>query len=80
VEPAVSTEIILPKLGFSVNEALLAEWMVGDGDTVVAGQNLYAIESEKSVEEIEAPGTGVLKILLPAGETYEVGTVIGEIS
>ena len=75
----VTTQIILPKLGFSVNEALLAEWMVSDGAAVAAGQPLYAIESEKSVEEIEAPVSGVLKILSPAGETYIVGTVIGEI-
>lgn len=75
----MSTQIILPKLGFSVNEALLAEWMVGDGAIVIAGQPLYAIESEKSVEEIEAPAAGILKIFMPAGQTYEVGTVIGEI-
>lgn len=76
----MTTQILLPKLGFSVNEALLAEWSVADGATVTKGQTLYAIESEKSVEEIEAPADGVLKILKPAGETYEVGTVIGEIA
>lgn len=76
----MSTQIILPKLGFSVNEAMLVEWMIADGTPVTAGQALYAIESEKSIEEIEAPVTGVLKILSPAGETYQVGTVIGEIA
>ncbi len=75
----MTTQIILPKLGFSVNEAMLVEWMIADGASITAGQPLYAIESEKSVEEIEAPVTGVLKILSPAGETYQVGTVIGEI-
>lgn len=75
----MTTEIILPKLGFSVNEALLAEWMIADGATVAKGQPLYAIESEKSVEEIESPADGQLKILKPAGLTYEVGTVIGEL-
>ena len=73
-------DILLPKLGFSVNEANLVEWMVADGASVAKGDPLYALESEKSVQEIEAPVTGVLKILKLAGEVYEVGTVIGEIA
>jgi pyruvate/2-oxoglutarate dehydrogenase complex dihydrolipoamide acyltransferase (E2) component len=73
-------DILLPKLGFSVNEANLVEWMVADGATVAKGDPLYALESEKSVQEIDAPADGVLKILKPAGEVYEVGTVIGEIA
>lgn len=75
----MATEIILPKLGFSVNEAILVEWMVTDGATVKKGQSIYALESEKSVQEVEAVEDGTLKIIKPAGETYEVGTVIGEI-
>lgn len=76
----MATEIILPKLGFSMNDAILVEWMVSDGGIVTKGQPLYAIESEKSVQEVEAPADGTLKILKEAGETYEVGTVIGEIA
>lgn len=73
-------QILLPKLGFSVNEANLVEWRATDGATVAKGDPLYALESEKSVQEIEAPAAGVLKILKPAGEVYEVGTVIAEIA
>jgi len=76
----MATEIILPKLGFSVNEAILTEWMVPDGAAVSKGQLLYTMESEKSIQEVEAPADGVLKILKEAGETYEVGTVIGELA
>jgi pyruvate/2-oxoglutarate dehydrogenase complex dihydrolipoamide acyltransferase (E2) component len=76
----MATEIILPKLGFSVNEAVLVEWMVADGAVVKKGEAIYALESEKSVQEIEAVEDGTLKIIKAAGETYEVGTVIGEIS
>lgn len=75
----MTIQIILPKLGFSVNEAALVEWMVGDGAEVKKGDPLYCIESEKSLQEIEAPADGVLRILQEAGETYEVGTVIGEL-
>lgn len=76
----MSTQILLPKIGFSMNEGVLNEWLVSDGASVEQGQPIYAIESEKSVQEVEAPASGTLKILAQAGETYEVGTVLGEIS
>lgn len=76
----MSTEILLPKIGFSMNEGTLAEWLVADGGSVSQGQPLYSLESEKSVQEIEAPASGTLKILKPAGEVYTVGTVLGEIT
>ncbi|HET8708056.1 MAG TPA: lipoyl domain-containing protein [Pseudomonadales bacterium] len=75
----MKTQILLPKLGFSMNEGVLTEWLVSDGATVAKNQPLYLLESEKSVQEIEAPIEGVLRILKPEGETYPVGTVIGEI-
>lgn len=72
-------DIILPKLGFSMNEGELLEWLVEDGATVEQGQPLFTLESDKSAQEIEAPGAGVLKVLKPAGETYQVGTILGQI-
>ena len=73
------TEILLPKLGFSMNEGKLVEWLVEDGGQAVEGQPLYALESDKSVQEVDSPATGTLKILKPTDETYDVGTVLGEI-
>jgi pyruvate/2-oxoglutarate dehydrogenase complex dihydrolipoamide acyltransferase (E2) component len=76
----MSTQILLPKLGFSMNEGTLSEWLVADGAQVQQGQPLFSLESDKSVEEIQAPASGTLKIAKPAGEIYEVGTVLGEIA
>ncbi len=75
----MSVDIILPKIGFAMNDAVLSEWLAADGAAVTEGAPLYSIESEKSTQEIESPATGTLKILKPVGETYEVGTVLGEI-
>lgn len=72
-------EILLPKLGFSMNEGVLAEWLVADGSQVDEGQPLYNLESEKSVQEINAPATGLLRILAEPGQTYKVGDVLGRI-
>ena len=76
----MSTKILLPKLGFSMNEGVLVEWLAADGATVKEGDPLFSLESDKSVEEIEAPASGTLKIIKDVGETYQVGTVLGDIS
>ena len=75
----MSTQVLLPKIGFSMNEATLAEWMAEDGAAVTQGQPLYAIESDKSVQEIESPASGLLKIIGKVGDVYEVGAVLAEI-
>ncbi|WP_298281815.1 biotin/lipoyl-containing protein [Novosphingobium sp.] len=72
-------DIIFPKIGFSMTEGVLAEWLVEDGATVTEGQPLYAIETDKSTNEVEAPASGVLRITGQTGETYEVGVTIGSI-
>ena len=75
----MATEILLPKLGFSMNEGQLSEWLAKDGDQVAEGQPLYLLESDKSTNEVEAPSSGTLRIVAAIGETYQVGTVLGSI-
>jgi pyruvate/2-oxoglutarate dehydrogenase complex dihydrolipoamide acyltransferase (E2) component len=75
----MSTEVRIPSIGFSTQEGTLAEWLVEDGGAVTAGQPLYSLELDKSVQEIEAPASGTLKVIAPAGEVYEIGALIGEI-
>jgi pyruvate/2-oxoglutarate dehydrogenase complex dihydrolipoamide acyltransferase (E2) component len=72
-------DILLPKIGFSMNEGTLAEWLVADGAHVAEGEPLYALESDKSTQEVESPATGTLKIVAAVGETYGVGTLLGTI-
>ena len=75
----MSTEVLLPKLGFSMDEGVVQEWLVADGAEAREGAPLFVLESEKSAQEIEAPATGVLKIVVPAGENCKVGTVLATI-
>lgn len=72
----MATEVLLPKLGFAMEEAELSEWLVEDGAEAVEGQPLYAIEADKSTNEVESPASGTLRILKQTGETYPVGTVL----
>jgi pyruvate/2-oxoglutarate dehydrogenase complex dihydrolipoamide acyltransferase (E2) component len=75
----MATDILLPKLGFSMTEAQIAEWLVPDGAQVTEGQPLYSLEADKSTNEVEAPASGTLRIIAQVGEIYEVGTVLGTI-
>jgi pyruvate/2-oxoglutarate dehydrogenase complex dihydrolipoamide acyltransferase (E2) component len=75
----MATEVILPKLGFSMNEGTLAEWLVPDGGQAVEGAPLFALESDKSTNEVESPASGTLRVLKQPGEVYEVGTVLAVI-
>jgi pyruvate/2-oxoglutarate dehydrogenase complex dihydrolipoamide acyltransferase (E2) component len=75
----MSTEILLPKIGFSMNEGQIQEWLVADGGEVESGQPLFTVESDKSVNEIEAPASGKLRIVVQPETTVEVGTLLGYI-
>jgi pyruvate/2-oxoglutarate dehydrogenase complex dihydrolipoamide acyltransferase (E2) component len=75
----MATDILLPKIGFSMMEAQIAEWLAKDGDQVTEGEPLYLLEADKSTNEVEAPASGTLRIIAEPGETYEVGTVLGRI-
>jgi pyruvate/2-oxoglutarate dehydrogenase complex dihydrolipoamide acyltransferase (E2) component len=75
----MSVEILLPKIGFSMTEGQVAEWLAADGEPVTEGQPLFSLEADKSTNEVEAPATGTLRILVPAGETNEVGAILGYI-
>lgn len=77
----MATEVAVPKIGFSMSEGVLTEWLVDDGATVKEGQPIYALESDKSINEVESPASGVIRILVqPDDEPIAVGTVVAEIS
>jgi pyruvate/2-oxoglutarate dehydrogenase complex dihydrolipoamide acyltransferase (E2) component len=76
----MASRLKIPKLGMSMNEATIVEWLVADGDSVQAGQPLYLLETDKTENEVPSPVAGVITLIGVVDETYEVGTVIAEIS
>lgn len=69
--------IVMPKLGLTMAEGLLAEWLVAPGDEVAAGQVLFVVETDKISNEVEAPAPGrILSLLVGEGETVEVGAAV----
>jgi pyruvate/2-oxoglutarate dehydrogenase complex dihydrolipoamide acyltransferase (E2) component len=75
----MSVEILLPKIGFSMTEGEINEWLVADGVTVTEGQPIYTLESDKAMQEVEAPASGVLQILVEPKVMQPVGAVLGRI-
>lgn len=71
-------ELLVPKLGLTMSEGVLLEWMVAEGESFTAGQSLFVIESEKAANEIAAEADGVLvEISAQPGATLPCGAVIG---
>ena len=75
----MAVPINIPKLGVSMTEGTLVEWLVADGATVDAGDVIYRLETDKVENDVEAPVAGVVHITGEEGEIYEVGVQIGEI-
>ncbi len=75
----MTIEIKVPSVGESVTEALLAEWYPSDGAQVQKGELIFVIETDKVTLEVEAEAAGRLEILVAAGETVAIGTVVGRI-
>jgi pyruvate/2-oxoglutarate dehydrogenase complex dihydrolipoamide acyltransferase (E2) component len=73
-------DVELPKWGMTMQDGTVSEWVKSPGDSVQEGDVIAIIETEKVDADLEAPETGVLKeILVEAGQTVEVGTVLARI-
>ncbi len=70
-------EIKVPSPGESITEVMLANWLVEDGSFVEKDSEIVEIDSDKATLTLSAEESGVLKILVQAGETVPVKTVIG---
>ena len=77
----MATEIRVPTLGESVVEATVSQWYKQAGDMVDADEPLVELETDKVTVEVPAPASGVLSdIVVNAGDTVEVGALLGAIA
>ena len=73
-------DVIMPKLGFTMEEGVIVRWLKQAGDTVTQGEPIVEITTDKTNMEIEAPASGVLADLRAAeGDTVPVTQVIAVI-
>ena len=79
---ADSVEVVMPQMGVSVSEGTITKWLKQEGEEIQADEPLLEISTDKVDTEVPSPGSGVVaQILVPEGETVEVGTrlaIIGD--
>lgn len=73
-------EVLLPQLSMAMSEGTIVEWHAREGDAVSRGEKLLSVETEKVVTELEAGWSGFVHIVVGAGSTVPVDTVIGKIA
>src|SRR5215468_8878329 len=73
-------DVLMPQLGETVAEGTVANWHKKVGDTIAVDEILFDVETDKVSMEVPSLAAGVIaKILVPAGTTVEVGTVLAVI-
>ncbi len=75
------TQIVVPTLGESVAEAIVAQWLKKEGEAVSADEPIVELETDKVTLEVNSPVDGVIaKISVAEGENVEVGAILGELN
>ena len=76
----MAVDIIIPRLGWSMEEGVFGEWLKQEGEMVNEGDLLFVLESDKASQEIESMDAGILRIPPDApkpGDTVRVGQLLG---
>ena len=74
-------ELTMPKMGESVAEATITEWLKNEGDSISMDESLLTIATDKVDSDLPSPVSGVLsKILFKVEDVIQVGQVIAHIA
>lgn len=69
----MATSFVMPKLGLTMEEGTIAEWLVADGATISPDDVVLRITTDKTETDVEAPNGGTLRIVAQVGETHACG-------
>ena len=73
-------EVTMPKLGETVTEGVVSQWLKQVGDAVAFDDPLFEVSTDKVDSEVPSPYDGVLlEILVEAGDTVPIGTPVARI-
>ena len=73
----MAVEIVMPKLGMVMSEGMVNRWTKSAGESVVSGEVIAEIETEKVNYDLEATGAGVFHPAVEEGAVVEVGGLLG---
>ena len=73
-------DMVMPQMGESIAEGTIIKWLKKEGDKVEKDEIILEISTDKVDSEIPSPQAGVIKkLLVPEGETVQVGSVIAHL-
>ncbi|MDH6626167.1 pyruvate/2-oxoglutarate dehydrogenase complex dihydrolipoamide acyltransferase (E2) component [Streptomyces sp. LBL] len=73
----VAVEVLLPKIGLTMQEGTIDEWLVRPGAAVSEGDPLVRLATDKVDVDVEAEAGGLFHPVVPAGRTVPAGALIG---
>jgi pyruvate dehydrogenase E2 component (dihydrolipoamide acetyltransferase) len=73
----VAIEVLLPKLGLTMEEGTVDEWLVADGDVITIGMPLLRLATDKIDVDVEAEAEGIIARAVGNGATLAPGSVLG---
>ena len=73
----MAIEVLLPKLGLTMEEGTVDEWLVNDGDVISVGTPLLRLATDKIDVDVEAESEGIMAKAVPNGTTLAPGSVLG---
>ncbi len=79
----MAVDVMVPPLGTTVDTLTLIAWYRNEGDTVVKGDPLFCVETDKATLDVEAPGSGrLIRISAKAGDVVQtltrIAVIVGE--
>ncbi|OUS11416.1 2-oxoglutarate dehydrogenase [Nonlabens dokdonensis] len=76
---AKTMDFILPKMGESITEGTILNWLVQEGEAFEEGDILVEVGTDKVDNEVPAPAAGIMsKHLCANGDVVEIGSVIAQ--
>ena len=74
----MAVEVLLPKLGLTMETGLIEEWLVSPGTPVKPGDPLLRLATDKVDVEVEAEGSGLFHPAVAPGAELPPGALIGD--
>jgi 2-oxoglutarate dehydrogenase E2 component (dihydrolipoamide succinyltransferase) len=76
---AKTMDFILPKMGESITEGTILNWLVQEGESFEEGDILIEVGTDKVDNEVPAPAAGIMsKHLCAANDVVEIGSVLAQ--
>jgi len=75
--PDVAIEVLLPKLGLTMETGLIEEWLVSAGTLVQPGEPLMRLATDKVEVDVEAEAAGLFHPAVAQGSELPPGALVG---